>query len=123
MSEPDLISRTVQLLNDALILDAEAIKNLINARIPCNKALAGHPTIQVGCHGAGSENTGYRVGLLGIINGIFGVDEGNWGYIGAEGNLDQDTKQFLNIERFVDLRQAELRRIYNHRTGESKLNV
>lgn len=57
----------VTLLNEALAADRMAVDVLINFRINCNQQLAFHPTIQVS-----ADN---RVGLLGLINGIFGLNE------------------------------------------------
>lgn len=61
------IEETIALLNSALETDREAISSLIEHRVPCSDAMAEHPTIQV------SPNQ--TVGLLGIINGLFGTDE------------------------------------------------
>lgn len=56
----------VRLLNDAAALDQDAMRHLIEQRVPCNTALADHPTIQVGS----TPDGGAEVGLLGIVNGI-----------------------------------------------------
>ena len=78
----DAISQAVKVLNEAIESDPIAMNQLINSRVMCNAALADHPSIQVG------KDTRYTevwwVGLLGIINGIFGVDENGWGFIEAE---------------------------------------
>lgn len=57
----------MDLLNDGLRLDQQAMQGLIDTRVPCNQALANHPTIRV--------RPGHSVGLLGIINGILGKIE------------------------------------------------
>lgn len=75
----------VSVMNDAIGQDREAIEKLVAARVPCNEGLAQHPTIQVGKH---KEASG--VGLLGILNGIVGVDVDGWGCIAA--NFDDDGK-------------------------------
>ena len=78
------VQEAVEYLNSALELDQDAISKLVGFRVHCNNDLADHPTVQVGP----SETGGYEVGLLGIINGIFGADEKDWGYIGAEVDLE-----------------------------------
>lgn len=68
--------QTVEVLNDIFKTDKDAIRNLIEYRVPCNDALKDHPTVQVLCKEDGSDP---KVGLLGIINGIFGVNENDSG--------------------------------------------
>ena len=67
----------IRYLNELVEIDPLAIRALMCTRIPCNEALANHPTVQVsewpeGCH----------VGVIGIINGLFGTDEEGRGGIG-----------------------------------------
>ena len=38
----------IDVLNGALELDREAMSQLLRQRVPCNQALADHPTLQVG---------------------------------------------------------------------------
>ena len=65
----------VAFLNSLLEFDKQAIKSLIDSRVFCNKELQNHPTVQVG----GIDGT--QVGLLGILNGMFGCDDKGNGYI------------------------------------------
>lgn len=58
-------SRVCELLNEALRLDPDAIDALFRHRVPCNESLAAHPSIQV--------TTEPTVGLLGLLNGLFGI--------------------------------------------------
>lgn len=68
---PD-VDDVIKFLNELLELDRPAIAALIANRVPCNEALGMHPTVQVG-----AQHGGYHVGLLGILNGYFGVfDDG-----------------------------------------------
>jgi len=110
----DPIKKTVAALNEALELDADAITQLINMRVDCNKALAGHALIQVQDYvrspgkdsgGQGSAKT-HRIGVLGLINGAIGTSP--TGDIGAEGSLDGKTGNFTRVKRFVDLREEKL---------------
>lgn len=61
------VQDAVTLLNEALAADRMAVEILIGFRINCSQRLAFHPTIQV--------TQDYRVGMLGILNGIFGLYE------------------------------------------------
>ena len=91
---PDpLIKRALAVLNDALDRDPVAITQLVNARISCNEKLTKHVTVQTGVYG--SE---YKVGALGLINGILGYKHGG---IGAEGDVDTRSGYFRRVRRFV----------------------
>lgn len=69
----------VDFLNDILKADPEGISAFFSTRVACNKELANHPTVQVGV-----LNPDYHVfGALGILNGLFGIDEDGWGCIVA----------------------------------------
>jgi hypothetical protein len=101
MSKPeDIITMAVRVLNEAVKADRMAIVNLIDHRVPCNEELAEHPSIQVSCKRPGEKGgvIGCKVGMLGIINGIFGVDEQDWGFIAAE--MDAEGR----VVRFIDRR-------------------
>jgi hypothetical protein len=78
IQETVTLDSVIDLLNEALELDQEAMSNLVSNRAECNEALAEHPTIQCSSHHV--EGT-YTIGLLGIINGIFGVDEDLYGAV------------------------------------------
>jgi hypothetical protein len=97
----------VEVLNRALEADPDAINELFDYHVPCNDKLAGDPAVQVkveyGLSGyrvwcndklardsavkvkveykfAGPKQT---IGILGLINGLLGVDENGWGYVRA----------------------------------------
>lgn len=74
-------------LNDLFKRDPGAIYQLIETRVPVNAAAANHPTAQV---------TRGELGLLGVINGLFGVyDDGerkNWGCIAFRGDLGDEAR-------------------------------
>jgi hypothetical protein len=69
----------VNFLNECFKLDKIAIEKLVNSRVRCNEKLENHPTIQCGEDKDGNA----VVGLLGILNGIFGADKDGWGVIAA----------------------------------------
>jgi hypothetical protein len=75
------VQEVIALLNEFLELDPEAIQNLINNRCKCNDKVANHPTIQVRKY---PEDEDYTVGLLGILNNLFGIREDGMGAICAE---------------------------------------
>ena len=79
MNERISIGDAIALLNEMVALDKPAIAALVANRVPCNEALADHPSIQVGV-----QNDGYHVGLLGVINGMFGVNDEGQGAICVE---------------------------------------
>ena len=72
----------VDFLNSLLIVDRDAITRLISAHVPCNAAMADHPTVQVDV----AIDRTYSVGVLGVLNGMIGVDWGSRGYIIARFN-------------------------------------
>ena len=65
------LDQVVAFLNELLRLDRDAVGKLLAARVPCNQAFADHPTVQVAKRGDGT----YDVGILGVLNGLFGVFE------------------------------------------------
>lgn len=74
------IQDTVDFLNSLIDIDPDAISNLSSVRVGCNKAMADHPTVQV----AGISKSYFIVGIVGILNGLFGSDEYGWGHISAD---------------------------------------
>jgi hypothetical protein len=77
------VAEAIAFLNSLLELDRPAVASLIANRVPCNQALADHETVQVR-----AQHGGYHVGLLGILNGLFGCDDDGIGPIAAV--FDQD---------------------------------
>lgn len=73
------VADTVALLNVALAADPQALSLLVEQRVPCNDALARHPTIMVGSAADGTP----LLGLLGLLNGLFGADASGFGAIAA----------------------------------------
>ena len=73
----------VDLLNELLKIDYACVWSLTRNRVICNEELKKHPTIRIH-HYKGEEFP--SVGLIGILNGLFGVDEEGYGCIGY--NMD-----------------------------------
>ncbi len=61
-------NRMVDVLNEALAADPDALQSLVFHRVPCNAELADHRSIQVM-----EDADGTRVGLLGVLNGVLGA--------------------------------------------------
>ena len=78
-----LAQAAVDLLNDLLKCDRVAIEELIEHRVFCTNKLLDHPLVQ----GEEDDEGNNAVGMLGIINALFGtVEEGprkGWGLIAA----------------------------------------
>ena len=93
------IDHAVEVLNVALDADPDAMRQLIENRVPCNTGLAGHPTIQVKREPMSS--TGYSVGMIGIINGICGTQHDGWGHIAIEVDADNGNRplRFVRLDR------------------------
>ncbi len=60
----------VNILNELIDCDKEAIEKLLNFRVGCNEVLSNHKTCQVKIN----DDFTYGVGLLGIINAIVGMN-------------------------------------------------
>jgi hypothetical protein len=87
--------QTIAFLNELIALDAQAITALVESRVPCNKSLADHPSVQV----SSTTGGGYSVGLLGILNGLFGTREDGWGFISAVFDDNGVITEFKETER------------------------
>jgi len=95
METPEIIklsiaTQVVEVLNRALETDRTWIEKLITTRYPCNKELAEDPTIQVRQETVSEDGKlieRYSGSVLGLINGLVGVDERSWGYVAAQYEL------------------------------------
>lgn len=84
----------IRVLNEALALDHESIRNLFAVRHLATPALGAHPSIQVRSQGGDRET----VGLLGLLNGIFGTRPDGWGFISAV--YETSAEGVERLERF-----------------------
>lgn len=91
-------------LNDLLQRDLVAINALMSMRVHCNNSLisgSGVQAIRVGYdHSKAGSDPKHAVGLMGILNGVFGVDSYGFGCIRAEVECDSETGH-VRITRFV----------------------
>ena len=87
------VGSVVTYLNDVIQTDPDAFGELLEYRVPCNKALGDHSRVQVAL-----EGETLRVGILGILSGLF--PPGEEGYppyvllaegVCAECSLEGDT--------------------------------
>lgn len=85
----ELAERSCRLLNNMLKLDPTAVMALINQRVPVNADLADHPTIQSLHH-----RYGFSVGILGILNGLIGVNSAGSGVLAAVLDKDHNIVKF-----------------------------
>ena len=91
---PAVVDHTIAFLNSLVEIDPEALAALIETRVPCNKDLADHPTVQVQVV-EGKEGF-YELGFLGVLNGILGANDKGWGFVCAV--LDDD-KRVVKFKR------------------------
>lgn len=80
IKESVTLQETVDFLNELLVTDPTAISSLFSVRLACNKKLADHETVQVGA----LSKSFFQVGMIGILNGLFGIDKYGWGHISAD---------------------------------------
>jgi hypothetical protein len=94
-----IADRIVEIMNEALKLDSRAITELVEMRIPCDVALANHPSIQIQAGNRGNP----AIGLLGILNGLAGtqVYKGvpGWGRVEA---VFEDDGSIITFRRVKD---------------------
>lgn len=91
------VNDILAVLNDALKKDPEAMTALVNARVNCNEALENHDSIQVGTYddkGEFASEGQTKVGLLGLLNGLVGVDKNVYGPISATVDDDGNVTAF-----------------------------
>ena len=91
----DIVTRyeVIELLNELIEKDQVAIQTLFENRVVCNKVIAEHPTVQV----SDLSGTEYLVGMIGVLNGLFGITKNGSGGIVALYEEDKLVK-FLPIE-------------------------
>lgn len=84
MQKEPKVKDVLELLNHLLDVDREAMEALVNLRVKCNEKVADHEFVQVL-----DDNGSYSVGILGLLNGLFGKDEKTgYGYISAVYNVN-----------------------------------
>jgi hypothetical protein len=89
----DAIDNAIEVLNRIHQSDPSVLPALIDYRVPCNETLADDPTVQVGSHG----DVPTAVGLLGIVNGLFGTMPTGSGWIAAAYDDDGTLTHFTRL--------------------------
>ena len=98
--EPESVQFAVQVLNEALNADPLAVTAMFTQRWAVNRAVLEHPSIQVKkVDGPGRGEFPGSLGIMGLINGLFGVDAESWGHICAIAVTDE-AGDVVSIERF-----------------------
>ncbi len=88
----DKIDQAIEVLNRVNEADPTVLPLLIDYRVPCNRAVADDPTVQVGVH-----DDVWSVGVLGIVNGIVGIDTNGSGFIAAHYDDDGVLTHFVRL--------------------------
>lgn len=81
-------ARAVEVLNELYILDPTVLEKLIDHREACSPAYAEHPTVQVV-----TIDGIKQVGLLGVLNSLFGTHPNGYGLIAASYDAKSDKLQ------------------------------
>jgi hypothetical protein len=101
----------LKILNEALAADPKAMNVLLKTKIPCNKGIAHHPTIQtqdffeafplISAVTPSMENSCVgALSPLGLINGLFGVNAEGRGYITA---VTDEHDKIIRFEATADV--------------------
>lgn len=98
LKETVSIDEVIDLLNEIIDLDNNAVNELVNNRVQCSEALAKHPFVQVIASFKGKDKE-YCLGLIGIINGFFGVDDNVCGAIAAYFNSKGELISFRRYDK------------------------
>ncbi|MDD4402022.1 MAG: hypothetical protein PHI24_09135 [Desulfitobacteriaceae bacterium] len=96
IKESVTVDDVIALLNEAIALDPDAMHSLVSARVTCNDALARHSTIQVAL-----EDREFKVGIIGILNGIFGKNERGLGPVAGIFNFSLENEAAPVLTTFV----------------------
>lgn len=93
--KPELADCIIAFMNECAERDPRAVIALVEARVPCNRSLAEHPTVQCGTD---TPDGPFTVGVLGILNGLCGVipegPKAGWGLITATLDREAGTIRF-----------------------------
>lgn len=105
IKESVTVDEVIAILNRAIDEDIIAMTALFGVRVKCNEDLSNDPTIPVRSH----EDDSVTVGVMGIINGLFGYDDKTGDGVimgtGKEGALDR----FIRVDhsKRQDLTRSE----------------
>lgn len=94
------VDEAVEILNQMLEADPGTTSHLFAVRFLCSEALAEHSTIQCAPTKLG-DIPAPSVGIMGVINGIFGTNKDGLGAIGVKRETDWTVTGFVNNGREV----------------------
>lgn len=81
--DPELARKVVRLLDHLIRIDPDGMTALIHARVPCNRAMVDHPSVQVDgetwTSPSGAKSTCPTLGIIGLLNGLCGSLEDGYG--------------------------------------------
>lgn len=98
MTDIDIASHAINVLNDLLLQDEEEFTKLINLRV--NAKNFQYPIIKF------LTDDGPKIGLTAVLNAILSILDNDKSIIGIEAEFDYTTETFKKIIRFVDLRKV-----------------
>lgn len=106
LEKEQMAREVIEYLNDVLRLDPRAINELCEHRVLCNEKLAHHSTTTTTTQVV-ADGDSWRVGLLGILNGLVGIKDGV-GYITAVYGDDGSLQRFelTTEENRIKMREA-----------------
>lgn len=109
MAQKISVQDTVDLLNELIELDRQAIWNLISHRVKCSDSFKDHPSVQIGLD---TDTWEYDLEIIGLLNGLFPNDI-QLGRIGLQCEIGNEinTMKFL-VMKFPNIRKRE--GIYTH---------
>jgi len=105
IKESITLDEAIAFLNSLIKVDANAMEGLVLHKVPCNDDMVDHETVQV--KRTEFEVVGH-VGMLGILNGLFGIHGSEAGSKESYGPI---TAVFSSG---ADMRLQEFRRTTNH---------
>lgn len=73
------VEDAIRILNELFEASPEAMERLYLHRVPCTAKLSEHPTCQVG-----ATQGGFDLGIVRVLNALFGCGENGQGYIAAK---------------------------------------
>ncbi len=108
------LDETIKFLNELKDIDNKALCRLVNLRVFCNKDILNHPTVQCTAIKNDPDNSGI-VGFLGVLNGLFGIDEETgWGVINFAGEYDDKVEEIPRpFTKILKVFKTDFERIKN----------
>ena len=95
---PDHIDFAIGVLNDTLEHEPDAMYSLFAYRVEVtSEEFIENSPVQVG---SDSEDEPVTMGVLGLINGLFGMRDDGWGHIFAD--INPETREIMRFGRVTE---------------------